>query len=210
MPHDQTVAPKAFRFLSDRCSLDLLATVGARGAGGNIEKLQTPTDLKRWFAEAGVLTRGFADEPPGRAIDISLEQLEEARRLREAIFRLVGSRLSGARESGEDLDRINEAAAQPPPVPSLERHPNGLTRSPSPAADGAFRSCLAAVACDAVELLASPNIDRVKYCANPDCRAVFLDLSRPGHRRWCSMGDGGCGNRAKTVAIRQRRRAGDG
>jgi predicted RNA-binding Zn ribbon-like protein len=39
--------------------------------------------------------------------------------------------------------------------------------------------------------------DRVRGCANPDCVLWFLDVSRPGTRRWCSMA--GCGNRDKAA-----------
>ncbi|MCL9761259.1 CGNR zinc finger domain-containing protein [Frankia sp. AiPa1] len=40
-------------------------------------------------------------------------------------------------------------------------------------------------------------------CAGPDCRALFLDGSRPGRRRWCSMNT--CGNKAKKAALRRTR-----
>jgi predicted RNA-binding Zn ribbon-like protein len=63
---------------------------------------------------------------------------------------------------------------------------------------------LATVARDAIGILGSPSAVKLKTCANPVCQAVFLDLSRPGLRRWCSMGEGGCGNRAKTAALRDR------
>ena len=39
--------------------------------------------------------------------------------------------------------------------------------------------------------------DRIRGCANPDCVLWFLDTSRPGTRRWCSMA--ACGNRDKAV-----------
>jgi predicted RNA-binding Zn ribbon-like protein len=39
--------------------------------------------------------------------------------------------------------------------------------------------------------------DRVRACAGEDCVLWFLDVSRPGTRRWCSMA--GCGNRDKAV-----------
>lgn len=38
---------------------------------------------------------------------------------------------------------------------------------------------------------------RVKACANPDCILWFLDTTRPGTRRWCSMA--ACGNRDKAI-----------
>ncbi|WP_393083086.1 CGNR zinc finger domain-containing protein [Streptomyces sp. LN704] len=45
-----------------------------------------------------------------------------------------------------------------------------------------------------LELLgASP--DRIRHCAHETCVLHFLDTSRNGTRRWCSMA--GCGNRAK-------------
>gem|GEM_PF-3517240 len=37
--------------------------------------------------------------------------------------------------------------------------------------------------------------DRVRRCAHPACVLYFLDTSRNGTRRWCSMET--CGNRAK-------------
>lgn len=36
---------------------------------------------------------------------------------------------------------------------------------------------------------------RIRRCAHPSCVLWFLDTSRNGTRRWCSMA--GCGNRAK-------------
>ncbi|WP_419723185.1 CGNR zinc finger domain-containing protein [Sphingobium aromaticiconvertens] len=43
--------------------------------------------------------------------------------------------------------------------------------------------------------------------ADPGCRWIFLDRSKPGSRRWCSST--GCGNRQKTRASRARRSRGD-
>ncbi|GAA2218219.1 CGNR zinc finger domain-containing protein [Streptomyces nogalater] len=39
--------------------------------------------------------------------------------------------------------------------------------------------------------------DRIRQCAQPDCITHFLDTSRNGTRRWCSMA--ACGNRAKAA-----------
>lgn len=45
-----------------------------------------------------------------------------------------------------------------------------------------------------LDLLDGPT-ERIRKCANPDCVLWFLDVSKNGRRRWCSME--GCGNRAK-------------
>ncbi|MFI0355774.1 CGNR zinc finger domain-containing protein [Actinomadura sp. 9N407] len=49
-----------------------------------------------------------------------------------------------------------------------------------------------------VELLRTASPDRLRRCAGHDCVLWFLDTSRNGRRRWCSMT--GCGNRAKARA----------
>ena len=54
---------------------------------------------------------------------------------------------------------------------------------------------LAPVLWSAGDLLAGARLDRVRRCANPECGWLFLDDSRVGKRRWCSMQS--CGNRAK-------------
>jgi predicted RNA-binding Zn ribbon-like protein len=45
-----------------------------------------------------------------------------------------------------------------------------------------------------LELL-GPAHDRIRSCAHESCVLHFLDTSRNGTRRWCSMAT--CGNRAK-------------
>lgn len=49
-----------------------------------------------------------------------------------------------------------------------------------------------------LELLATAPPGRVRHCDGAGCVLWFLDTSRNGTRRWCSMT--GCGNRAKAHA----------
>jgi predicted RNA-binding Zn ribbon-like protein len=56
-----------------------------------------------------------------------------------------------------------------------------------------------------VELL-DEHPDRVRNCANPDCPFWFLDTTRSGTRRWCSMTV--CGNRLKARRHYQRQQQG--
>lgn len=51
------------------------------------------------------------------------------------------------------------------------------------------------IAKSAADLLMSADLRRLRECAGRDCSRLFLDESRNGSRRWCSMA--GCGNRAK-------------
>lgn len=61
-----------------------------------------------------------------------------------------------------------------------------------------------ALVASAVELVAAGPLDRLRTCCN--CRWLFLDVSRNGSRRWCSMA--GCGNQVKSRRLTERRRAG--
>jgi len=42
--------------------------------------------------------------------------------------------------------------------------------------------------------------ERLRFCGNPHCRLIFLDVSRNGSRRWCDTA--GCGNRDRVRRYR--------
>jgi CGNR zinc finger len=44
--------------------------------------------------------------------------------------------------------------------------------------------------------------DALRMCGNPDCRLMFLDMSKNRARLWCD--NGGCGNRARVRRYRSR------
>ena len=54
----------------------------------------------------------------------------------------------------------------------------------------------------AAELMTSPRLARVHECDGERCGWLFVDTSKGGRRRWCSMED--CGNRAKAKRHYQR------
>ncbi len=47
----------------------------------------------------------------------------------------------------------------------------------------------------AVALLAGDAAEKIRACANAECRWLFLDTSKNHSRRWCDMAV--CGNRMK-------------
>ena len=67
-----------------------------------------------------------------------------------------------------------------------------------------IEAVLSTIARDAIALVASEDLDRVRECASQSCSVLFLDASRPGKRRWCSMNR--CGNRTKKSNYRRRLR----
>jgi predicted RNA-binding Zn ribbon-like protein len=172
-----------FRFRGGHVALDLAATLGGRLKAQPRELLETPADLDRWLVSSGLSQR-----PPGATAD----DLEVGRELREAIY-VIASGKGGSTER----KRLNEIAALPAARPQLD--PSGeLVR------EGDARALLATIAREAVELFGGPARSRIHTCEGEGCAILFLDLSRSGGRRWCSMS--GCGNRAKARAFRKRGR----
>jgi hypothetical protein len=55
---------------------------------------------------------------------------------------------------------------------------------------------------EAIHLPAVPT--GIRQCEGASCAIAFLDTSRKGDRRWCSMA--GCGNKAKVAGFRRRKR----
>ena len=88
---------------------------------------------------------------------------------------------------------INAAAAEPPLIPQL-----GVGWAPPVRASQA----LSTLARELIDLLSGPLAERFRECASDNCPLVFVDSSRPGSRRWCSMER--CGNRNKIRAHRAR------
>ncbi|WP_030736796.1 ABATE domain-containing protein [Streptomyces sp. NRRL S-31] len=178
-----------FRQGAGRLCLDFTRTLRLRGTAGAVEELTDAAALAAWVRQCGPCPAGPSDAPPGL--------VDAARDLREAVHRLIGAVRSGRTADAGARVLVNEAAAHAVPVPVLAASGRLTWRAGDP-----VRATLALVARDALDLVASPAVDRVRDCAGAVCGALFLDTSRPGTRRWCSMGT--CGNRAKKEALRRR------
>ncbi|MFH9349108.1 CGNR zinc finger domain-containing protein [Kitasatospora sp. NPDC017646] len=185
-------APGDTAFLFDPGALCLeLLTTGGPGDLSRFEALHRPPDLTDW------LPRSRLRLPPG-SVRITAEQLTDARTLRDALWRLAAARAHGTTGTAADHAALNRAAVHPPLVPQIA--PDGTAAAPLPA-DGA--QLVSTLARDAIALLTGPYADRIRECGAHDCRLLFVDTSRPGRRRWCSMER--CGNRNKVRALRARR-----
>ena len=161
----------------DLC-LDFANTRYYRGQATPTETLNAPADLAAW-AKA-------ARSPTAREFEAVLA-------LRETIYRLFNAQTEG-KAAPRDLDALNHALAQAPARTTLKRGREGYSWDLEAKA-GTALAFLAPVLWSAGDLLTGPRLDRVRRCANPECGWLFLDDSRAGKRRWCSMS--ACGNRAK-------------
>ena len=173
--------------------LDFVNTVEDRLEERPEDLLRTPADLAEWAAMSGVL----AGRPPA----LRSAELARALDLRERLTALLDAKLDGRALDPGDLAALAAAEARARAAGSLEQGEDGLLRWRwDPESLASVRHTIAAAAS---ELLSSPDADRIGRCAGQGCGWFFLDATKRGNRRWCSMKD--CGQVAKSANRRARR-----
>jgi predicted RNA-binding Zn ribbon-like protein len=180
------LAGVSYRFDPGRLCLEFAHT-GGEGFRAAYETLHASADLAGWIRSS---------------LDVDVEgepDLAAAKRLREAIWRLADDLVDDRIWSDEAIDVVNRAAARPPLVPTIDRE--GRHRWAGPVRTG---SVLSTIARDAIDLFTGADADRTRRCEGTDCYLIFVDASRAGRRRWCSMQR--CGNRVKVREFRGRQR----
>lgn len=186
-----------FRLVGGDPALDFLNTRDGRWLpeAEVQEALEEYGDLLRFARRTGLLEEGAIfslEEAARRDAQGAREALRRAREVRERLARILGAVVAGEApdlrdREGFQRDRLDLEAQR-----RLDFGPEGTTWAwEDPAGlDRPLREVL----CRILALLASP-LGRLRRCEAPDCDWFFLDRSRNGTRRWCSMET--CGNRAK-------------
>jgi predicted RNA-binding Zn ribbon-like protein len=181
-------------------ALDFLDTIHDWTAAEPRDHLADFADAVRFGEAAGILTRAEARRIAAEsgAAPAELRRLRELRARLERIFRAA---LDGRSPPPEDLDALAREASEAARVARLHATRGGFARAIDVEAAGAA-TLRARIADAAVALLTSPRLARVKAC--PSCGWFFLDTSRNGSRRWCSMSM--CGDAAKARSYYWRRK----
>ena len=170
-------------FWGNHLALDFANTLeGPPGEPPEKDHLHTYADLVTWARRAGMLPEGA--RPRG-------DDLGRTRELRAAIAQVF-------------------SAPEPPSAPLrtlLEIHGEAVIHGTIRGGDWVWAGRhpdrpLWPIAVAAVDLLRSDELARVKRCDG--CCWLFLDRSRNGSRRWCSMDE--CGVHAKMRRYRASRR----
>jgi predicted RNA-binding Zn ribbon-like protein len=177
-----------FKFRGGSPALDLATTMVGRLGASPRDLLAAPADLDRWLVAAAL-----AQTAPGATEG----NLVQARSLREALYRLALSRAEAVALPDADRELLNAYAALP--AAPLQLGADGRAHLA-----GDVRGLLAELAREGVSLLGGDFGDRIRQCEGPPCAVLFVDTSRKGDRRWCSMS--ACGNKAKVAEWRKRER----
>ena len=188
----------------DDLCLDFANTRYWRGSDPATETLNAPADLIDWAASAGAdpvlaaaLRRRWEEDPEG-----AVRAFERTVREREAIYGVFAALAAGGGPAEDDLEALNVALARAPARGRLAARDGRFAwHIASPLA---LETILAPIFWSAGDLLTGTRLGRVRQCANPQCRWLFLDDSKSANRRWCAMSQ--CGNRAKAHRHYMRRK----
>jgi predicted RNA-binding Zn ribbon-like protein len=178
-------------FIAGHVALDFVNTAEERGHPDAGDALRAPADLVLWGRRYDLLSR---------SIRSSDDQAELRRTLstRELLYALFCDRAHDRAASDADLPRLASLAVDAYRAATLE-----------PDIDGQLtwrwnRSQLATIrhvaVTAAVDLLSSQPPAALKQCPGDHCGWFFLDSTKRGNRRWCSMSE--CGQEAKNARRR--------
>ncbi len=185
------------RFIGGHVALDFVNTAEERGHPDAGEALLAPADLRQWGRRYGLLSANASGDEKA--------ELRRAIEAREVLYRLFLARARRQEYPRGDLDRLKELVSAAHRAGELEQVGGELEWRWSPSALSTVRHVAVT---SAMELLAASASLRLKQCPGDRCGWFFLDSTKRGNRRWCSMDE--CGQEAKTARRRARgsRRAG--
>jgi predicted RNA-binding Zn ribbon-like protein len=185
-------------------ALDFANTLDWRLRREPIELLRGYADLARWGRSAGALTAAEARALGAwarRHPRAAAAALAAAVALREAVADGFAALVHGRAVPRRTLEAIASACRESWRARELRAEGEGAGWAWAPGEPSPARPAWAA-ALDAARLLTSDARTHVRQCADEQCGWFFLDTSRNGSRRWCSMK--GCGNRNKARRFRRR------
>lgn len=184
--------PYAYELVGGHPALDFLNTIHDWTEPEPRDYLADYGDALRFGEAAGLVTHAEARRLSARLSAPELRRLRELRTRLERVFRAVVN----ARAPGEaDLDALAADGARAAGAARLRTVKGRVMRLVS-ANDAGAATLRWRIVDSAVELLTSPSAERDRLKACPSCGWFFLDETKSGTRRWCSMAT--CGSLAKS------------
>jgi predicted RNA-binding Zn ribbon-like protein len=194
---DEHTVPELFELSGGALCLDFANTWGNQLDPAS-DRLQDYGRLLAFARQAGYLNGGpfaaLSGAAGGNATG-AIAAFSLACELRCVVYRIFSSQAGSREISREDVDRINALLGEALSHRRLAKRDGGFAWSWDVADVNDLRAPIWPVIESAATLLTSGDFNRVRECGAEDCNWLFLDRSRAGTRRWCSMSS--CGNRAK-------------
>ena len=192
-----------FLFVGNHAALDFLNTRLVL-ADGPKELLPDVDALLRWLVASGLLTpqKGKALARKWRDAPRAAVFLQELLTFRERLRAVMIRQEAGHSVSDAFISELNSLLRQHPAVIALQWKGQKLNREVVVEPHGP-EDIWSPIATAAAELFSDVPPVRLRKCEA--CVVQFLDTSKKGSRRWCSMNI--CGNKIKVAAYQQRKRA---
>jgi predicted RNA-binding Zn ribbon-like protein len=203
---------RLWRQVGGDLSLEFTNTLSGRGfvgtpdqeVRGAVETLGSYADLLKWARFIGCSGPEQARRLEKRARaepELALATLDRAVNLREAIYRIALRLMERTGPARVDLEVLNEELRIARAQQALKYREGALAESWLQA-DERLDGILWPIGVAAGRLFAAGPLQRLKACPGRACGWLFLDRTKNGTRRWCSMRD--CGNPSKVRAFRLR------
>ncbi|MET9240863.1 CGNR zinc finger domain-containing protein [Nonomuraea sp. NPDC003709] len=182
-------------FIGGHPVLDLTNTVFDRThPAEDGELLKAPSDVLTWCASAGLF-----EEVPSLTEASASGLVPEVQTVREQAWAVFSAVAHGEAVPAEPFGALLERAGTGVRAEQVQQIDAALDRfTVDWTASGAIPAALSLLV---VQALFTLPRDRIRACGR--CGWLFLDSSRGGRRRWCSMNI--CGNREKARRHRQGR-----
>jgi predicted RNA-binding Zn ribbon-like protein len=187
-------------FVAGHVALDFVNTAEERGHPEADEALGAPADLRTWGQRYGLVSAQAAGDSGDSGDQAEFRRAIEARELLYALFL---ARRNGQPPTDDQVARLGELGAAAYRAGKLHRHDDGTIGW---SWDQTSLASIRHVAVtSAIDLLSAEPTARLKQCPGDQCGWFFLDTTKRGNRRWCSMAE--CGQDAKDEYRRAQRQA---
>lgn len=175
--------------------------------GQPVDELPDTDALLGWLRDHDLISDRARAAEGGRLRREPLEatrRLERFAHLRGVLHEIAGKVSDGKQPTKTQLRELNHILRHGLHYHQLRFDPDG-TRYAFTQVGDRLDQARATIASSLAHFLADDAANRLRVCANPGCRYLFVDRSPTGRRRWCDMRT--CGNQAKVARHRARTRA---
>jgi predicted RNA-binding Zn ribbon-like protein len=180
-------------FVAGNPALDFVNTAEERGHPNAGDALMTANDLCSWGQRYGLITRAVARDT---AMTAEFKQAVEAR---ELLYTLFYARTHQRPLARPDLTRLAQLASSAYAEATVDATSDGTIRWRWNQSRLATIRHVAVTS--AIDILTTGPTTRLKQCPGDHCGWFFLDTTKRGNRRWCSMSE--CGQEAKNRGRRK-------
>jgi predicted RNA-binding Zn ribbon-like protein len=188
-------AGHAFQLVGGHPATDFINTLDWRfRESGAEELLRRFTDLIRFLIQSKLISAVQGRRLVNTVDDRSAERtLKTARKLRESLADFLYAKLDGRQPSSHCISRLQEHFQVARAHQKLAWKKGRVEWTWNE--DDRANLPVHMLSSSASDLIMSTNLANIRACCNPECRWIFVDVSKNHTRRWCNMKL--CGNRMK-------------